>query len=107
MRNKMEIGQRYRQNSTGSEVLCVGHDQGDCVVRYFNRYSEHTYVLRAGGVGRGKTEWTKIPLVHVETRKVIFKNNLVLNHQQDHLSDCNVAYTFQEGKLVGVELINN
>jgi hypothetical protein len=105
--DKMEVGKRYRQNSTGSEAICVGHDQGSCVVRDLNRYGSYKYFLRQGKIGNGKTEWVEIGEVKRIRRKVDLSNrdNLMLHRDGGPLS--NVEYTFEGGKLINVEMINN
>lgn len=112
--NKMEVGKRYRQNSTGNEVICVGHDRGMCVVRFIdgkNRDGQETYQTRIGKVGNKLYSWTEIGVIKRIRRKISLgkSDNLMLRLDEGHsyTGDGSVAFTFEDDKLINVTMLNN
>lgn len=107
--NKMEIGKRYRQNSTGNEVICIGHDQGKCVVRFIddkNRTGQDRYQSRCGKVGSDhQYHWTEIGIIEKIKCQVFLSctNNVRNLHGPESLS--NVEYTFEDNKLINVQML--
>lgn len=110
--NKMVVGKRYRQNSTGSEAICIGHDQGGCVVRFIdgrNRNNQERYQVRCGIVGNKQYHWTEIGVVKRIKRKVSLgkHDNLMFKLDDGQSNDDVVAFTFEDGKLINVTMLNN
>jgi hypothetical protein len=107
--NKMVIGKRYRQNSTGNEVICIGHDQGKCVVRYIdgkNRHGQDRYQSRCGKVGQHLSYWTEVGAVKkIKCQAIHFAGGVRNILGAESLS--NVEYTFEDGKLINVTMLNN
>lgn len=109
----MEIGKRYRQNSTGSEAICIGHDQGKCVVRFIddkNRNGQDRYQVRCGKVGNHQYHWTEIGKITHQLRKVEYHTNSESITVREFLNEGevpNVAFTFEDGKLINVTMLNN
>lgn len=114
---KMVIGKRYRQNSTGNEVVCVGHDQGKCVVRFIdgrNRAGQGSYQSRCGKVGHHLSQWTEIGKITTIRRKVSLYDIYDRDHDSLRIqlddgttNEGVVCLTFEDGKLINVEMINN
>jgi len=107
--DKMKIGKRYRQNSTDSEVICIGHDQGKCVVRFIddkNRTGQDRYQSRCGKVGSDhQYHWTEIGVIEKVKCQVFLTCTKGVRNLRGAGSLSNVEYTFEDDKLINVEIL--